>query len=97
MHALHYQQIDVIEVQDKIKAGAPRACECRVGYSIGSLQKMDEAQIMREVENNAQGILERCALDRSGSMFKVPDINNVGRMEDRATCRIRNTSQLAAP
>jgi malate synthase len=78
-------------VQDKIKAGGRRAhVNAVLDIPLAAFQKWSEAQIMREVENNAQGILGYVVrwIDQGIGCSKVPDINNVGLMEDRATCRI---------
>jgi malate synthase len=91
LHALHYHKIDVIAVQDKIKTGGRRAhVNAVLDIPLAAFKKWSEAQIMREVENNAQGILGYVVrwINQGIGCSKVPDINNIGLMEDRATCRI---------
>ena len=58
LHALHYHKIDVVGVQNKIKAGGRRAhVNAVLDIPLAAFKKWSEVQIMREVENNAQGIL----------------------------------------
>ncbi|MCF6302099.1 MAG: malate synthase G, partial [Devosiaceae bacterium] len=90
LHALHYHEVDVFAAQKRRHNEATPGLD--VLFSMPSIKggTLSEAKIMRELDNNAQGILGYVVrwIEHGVGCSKVPDINDVGLMEDRATLRI---------
>ena len=91
LHALHYHRVDVEDVQTKLKdRRAPALSDILTVPLLSNPKSLTSEQIQRELDINAQSILGYVVrwIDQGIGCSKVPDINNVGLMEDRATLRI---------
>jgi len=96
LHALHYHEIDVFAAQRRRHNEALPGLGELFSMPVQAPFSLSREEITRELENNAQGILGYVVrwVQQGVGCSKVPDINNVGLMEDRATCRI--SSQAVA-